>query len=67
MPLREDVSIRYLGFEIENRFVVGFGLDYEEQGRNLDGVYVLSAEGALKGAKAQRHKGPKAQSFFRDE
>ncbi len=39
--LREDVSIRYLGFEIENRFVVGFGLDYEEQGRNLDGIFVL--------------------------
>lgn len=39
--LREDVSIRYLGFEIENRFVVGFGLDYEEQGRNLAGVFVL--------------------------
>ena len=44
--LRENVSIRYLGFTIENRFVVGFGLDYEEQGRNLPGVYVL--EGVTK-------------------
>jgi hypoxanthine phosphoribosyltransferase len=40
--MREDVTIRYVGFEIANRFVVGFGLDYEEQGRNLNGVYVLS-------------------------
>jgi len=40
--MREDVTTRYVGFTIENRFVVGFGLDYEEQGRNLNGVYVLS-------------------------
>ena len=40
--LRENVETRYVGFEIENRFVVGFGLDYEEQGRNLDGIFVLS-------------------------
>lgn len=46
--LREEVSIRYLGFEIENRFVVGFGLDYEEQGRNLAGVYVLKEANAEK-------------------
>ncbi len=39
--MREDVVTRYVGFKIENRFVVGFGLDYEEQGRNLNGVYVL--------------------------
>ena len=44
--LREDVSIRYLGFEIENRFVVGFGLDYEEQGRNLAGVFVIKEANA---------------------
>ena len=38
--LREAVNVRYIGFEIGNRFVVGFGLDYDEQGRNLAGVYV---------------------------
>lgn len=40
--MREPVVTRYVGFEIENRFVVGFGLDYDEQGRNLDGIYVLA-------------------------
>lgn len=50
--LREDIEMRYVGFEIENRFVVGFGLDYEEQGRNLDRVYVVS-----EGAEGQKHKG----------
>ncbi|GHB85326.1 hypoxanthine phosphoribosyltransferase [Persicitalea jodogahamensis] len=44
--LREDVRIRYLGFKIENRFVVGFGLDYEEHGRNLAGIHVLYEKGA---------------------
>jgi hypoxanthine phosphoribosyltransferase len=29
------------GFEIPNRFVVGFGLDYRHQGRNLPGIYVV--------------------------
>ena len=31
----------YVVFDIPNRFVVGFGLDYHEQGRNLPGIYVL--------------------------
>jgi hypoxanthine phosphoribosyltransferase len=31
--------LRYTGFEIENDFVVGYGLDYKEMGRNLRGIY----------------------------
>jgi len=37
--LREKVKIDYLGFEIDDRFVVGFGLDYNGAGRNLPGIY----------------------------
>ena len=36
------VAVDYVGFDIENRFVVGYGLDYEGLGRNLPGVYQLS-------------------------
>jgi hypoxanthine phosphoribosyltransferase len=35
------VPVDYVGFDIDNRFVVGYGLDYEELGRNLPGVYRL--------------------------
>lgn len=35
------VPLDLVGFDIENRFVVGYGLDYEGLGRNLPGIYVL--------------------------
>ncbi len=37
-----DVPVRYVGFEIPNRFVVGYGLDYAERYRNLRYVGVLN-------------------------
>ena len=38
-----DLPIRYTGFEIPNRFVIGYGLDYGEQFRNLPFVAVLNS------------------------
>lgn len=35
---------KYVGFSIPNSFVVGFGLDYNEHGRNLPEIYQLKAE-----------------------
>ncbi len=32
---------KYIGFEIEDQFVVGYGLDYKEHGRELPAVYQL--------------------------
>jgi hypoxanthine phosphoribosyltransferase len=39
-----DVPVRYVGFEIPNRFVVGYGLDFAERYRNLPYVAVLSED-----------------------
>lgn len=34
-----DVPLDYVGFEIANEFVIGYGLDYAQQGRNLAQIY----------------------------
>jgi hypoxanthine phosphoribosyltransferase len=39
-----DVAVRWVGFEIPNRFVIGYGLDFAERYRNLPYVGVLSEE-----------------------
>jgi len=40
--LKVDVDARYIGADIANRFVVGYGLDYAERYRNLRGIAVLA-------------------------
>jgi hypoxanthine phosphoribosyltransferase len=45
-----DVPVRYIGFEIPNRFVVGYGLDFAERYRNLPYVGVLDSELVPEGA-----------------
>jgi hypoxanthine phosphoribosyltransferase len=41
-PARQvDVQVDFLGFEIPNEFVVGYGLDYEEKYRNLPYIGIL--------------------------
>ena len=42
------LDIKYIGFEIPNEFVIGFGLDYDEQYRNLPYVGVLKPEAVKK-------------------
>ena len=36
-----DVPVTYVGFEIPNRFVVGYGLDFDERFRNLEEIAVV--------------------------
>jgi hypoxanthine phosphoribosyltransferase len=38
----KDIPIDYIGFEIPNSFVVGYGLDYDGFGRNLRAIYKLT-------------------------
>lgn len=37
-----DVKVDYIGFTIEDRFVVGYGLDYDEKYRNLPYIAVIA-------------------------
>ena len=41
---QNDVPCRYVGFEIPNRFVIGYGLDFAERYRNLPYIGVLREE-----------------------
>ena len=40
----KDVRLDYVAMEIPNRFIVGFGLDYDELGRNIKDIYVLDED-----------------------
>jgi hypoxanthine phosphoribosyltransferase len=39
-----QVSVKYLGFEVPDKFVVGYGLDYKQYYRNLPFICVLKSE-----------------------
>ena len=38
---KKNLNIDFIGKSIENDFVVGYGLDYDEIGRNLPHIYKL--------------------------
>ncbi len=39
--LEKELRLKYVGFEIPEKFVVGYGLDYDGHGRNLKDIYQL--------------------------
>ena len=39
---KKDIKIDYAAIRIQDKFVVGYGLDYDGLGRNLNDVYALS-------------------------
>ncbi len=39
--LQVDLDIEYAAMEIPNDFIVGYGLDYDQQGRNLPDIYTV--------------------------
>ena len=40
--LKNKMKIDYIGFEIPNKFVIGYGLDYAQKYRNLNSIFALS-------------------------
>ena len=42
--LQEDLDLNYVAFKIPNDFIVGYGLDYDQQGRGLKDIYSLVTE-----------------------
>jgi len=44
-PARDkNIDVKYVGFDIENEFVVGYGLDYDGFGRNYKDIYKQAAK-----------------------
>ena len=39
--LKVELDIEYVAFSIPNDFILGYGLDYDQQGRHLKDIYVL--------------------------
>ncbi len=38
---RVDIKVDYVGFEVPDKFLVGYGLDWDEEGRGLRGIYAV--------------------------
>lgn len=50
LPAREKkIAVKYVGFDIDEEFVLGYGLDYDGQGRNLTDIYQLKSPKTEKG------------------
>jgi hypoxanthine phosphoribosyltransferase len=52
-PPAVDVPVDYLGFELPDGWVVGYGLDFEDRYRTLAEICVLDGEGQLPVARGQ--------------
>jgi hypoxanthine phosphoribosyltransferase len=48
VPRQRELEADYVGFDIANEFVVGYGLDYMERFRNLPYIGVISEEAIVK-------------------
>jgi len=42
--LKYEVKMDYIGFSVPNKFLIGYGLDYDQKGRNYRDVYQLEVE-----------------------
>lgn len=42
--LKTELKVDYVGFEIPDEFVIGYGMDYNQRGRTLQGIYRIEDE-----------------------
>lgn len=49
------ISMKYVGFEIPDEFVVGFGMDYEEKFRNLDAIVVFKLHKDISTTESEKY------------
>ena len=47
-----DVNIKYIGFSIGEKYIVGYGLDYKQKFRNLESIYELNINTVKKDIEA---------------
>lgn len=45
---KKNIPVKYVAIEIPNKFVVGYGLDYDGLGRNLKEIYIVKIKKSLK-------------------
>ena len=60
-----DIDIDYRGFSIPDRFVIGYGLDYDELYRNLPFIGVLRPRSTAHRRRALSHRGRRGARRFR--
>ena len=52
-----DVAVEYIGFEIPDEFVIGFGMDLDERYRDLPDIVVFEASVEIDHLKSQAQPG----------
>ena len=51
-----DIKIKYIGFSIGERYIVGYGLDYKQKFRNLESIYELNIDTVKKDIESIKSK-----------
>ncbi|MFZ5813965.1 MAG: hypoxanthine phosphoribosyltransferase [Bacillota bacterium] len=63
LRLLQDLPVRYAGFDVRDKFVVGYGLDFQERYRNLRCIGVLKDEIMAEEPKRVRFAHPSEEDF----
>jgi len=50
-----DIKIKYIGFKIGEKYIVGYGMDYKQKFRNLKSIYALKTDAVEKDIESIKH------------